>query len=92
MAEDLAVRRAVFGMMAAHRFQEHKTIGGHTIAEKEKLAQEVEEYKQEAERVCLLSQLHETRHLLMGRIGGRKSSSGHVVGVAMSMYLCAITL
>lgn len=39
-------------MMAAHRFQDSKTIGGgHTDAEKQKLQQEVNAYKEEAERV-----------------------------------------
>ncbi|ORY33510.1 kinase-like domain-containing protein [Naematelia encephala] len=43
-------RKAVLGMMAAHRFQENKTIGGQTPLEKERIRQEVEERKQEAEQ------------------------------------------
>lgn len=48
-------RRAVLGMMAVHRMQDqkehhHHTVGGQTPAEKEKLKQEVERYKEEAER------------------------------------------
>jgi hypothetical protein len=41
-------------MMAMHRLQDgqqHHSIGGQTPAEKEKLVQEVEQYKKEAERV-----------------------------------------
>ena len=40
-------------MMAVHRFQDHNTIGGETPAEKEKLAKQVEKYKEEAEQVGL---------------------------------------
>jgi hypothetical protein len=50
----LSVRKAVLGMMAMHRLQDgqqHHSIGGQTPAEKEKLVQEVEQYKKEAERV-----------------------------------------
>ncbi|GFZ48664.1 Ca2+/calmodulin-dependent protein kinase [Saitozyma sp. JCM 24511] len=46
-------RKAVLGMMAMHRLQDgqqHHSIGGQTPAEKEKLVQEVEQYKKEAER------------------------------------------
>ena len=46
------VRKAVLGMMAVHRFKDHNTVGGgHTTAEKEKLKKDVEQYKEEAERV-----------------------------------------
>lgn len=46
------VRKAVLGMMAAHRFQEVKGAAGEqTSAEKVKLAKDVETYKAEAERV-----------------------------------------
>ncbi|WVQ84460.1 hypothetical protein IAT38_006612 [Cryptococcus sp. DSM 104549] len=43
-------RKAVLGMMAVHRFQEHHsaTIHGQTDAEKERFKQEVEQYKEEA--------------------------------------------
>jgi hypothetical protein len=49
------VRKAVLGMMAAHRFAEHGMVGGgQTAADKDKLAKNVEQYKVEAERVgCL---------------------------------------
>lgn len=50
-----AVRRAVRGVMAIHRMQElggHHTVGGQTDAEKEKLRNEVEQMKREAEKVC----------------------------------------
>jgi hypothetical protein len=42
-------------MMAVHRFAEHShTVGGgQTSAEKEKFAQDVAQYKDEAERVSL---------------------------------------
>jgi len=43
-------RKAVLGMMAAHRFQENKSMGGHTSAEKEQLVKDVEAYKEEAEK------------------------------------------
>jgi len=47
------VRKAVLGMMAAHRFAEHShTVGGgQTQAEKQQLVKNVEQYKEEAERV-----------------------------------------
>ena len=38
-------------MMAVHRFQDHNTSGGETPAEEEKLAKQVEKYKEEAEQV-----------------------------------------
>ncbi|EIW72069.1 hypothetical protein TREMEDRAFT_41477 [Tremella mesenterica DSM 1558] len=48
-------RRAVLGMMAVHRFQDqhaqHQSLGAaQSAAEKEKLVEEVERYKREAER------------------------------------------
>ncbi len=48
------VRRAVLGMMAVHRFHNHNSIGGQTPAEKAKFAKQVEQYKEEAERVSAL--------------------------------------
>lgn len=48
-----AVRRAVLGMMAVHRLQDHNAAP-HQDADKEQLAKDVEQYKNEAERVGLL--------------------------------------
>jgi len=43
-------RKAVLGMMAAHRLQDHRSLGGQTAAEKDKFVKEVEAYKAEAEK------------------------------------------
>ncbi len=71
---ETSVRKAVLGMMAIHRFQDHNTVGGgQTSAEKEKFAKEVEKYKEEAERVSLHRDL---RIPLIHFAGGRQG--GHV--------------
>lgn len=52
------VRKAVLGMMAVHRLQDHgATINGQTEAEHEKLKKEVEAFKEEAAQVSLFISL-----------------------------------
>lgn len=48
-SELTSVRKAVLGMMAVHRLQDHNA--GQAEPEKAKLKKEVEQYKDEAEKV-----------------------------------------
>ena len=74
------VRKAVLGMMAVHRFQDHNSIGGQTPAEKEKYAKEVERRKQEAEQVWSKARYH-ADHCLGGCERGHRAVINEIAGM-----------